>query len=178
MGLLSVWHRCKIHLTNLFKQRIETPQDDAYSPTQECHSEEKEPLSHRRSMNDPDMQPIFLGVDFGSLLRIRGGIASQETLWIDMWQHFAPGKTVVPLDEQYLSCLTSFKNLRCLRVSGMLKSYQKKLFQAIWQMEHLEDLQLRMAEEPRISPEAELAFCPIEQGWSPLAKESRNYASA
>lgn len=129
-------------------------------------------------MDDPDMDPIFLGVDFGALLRIRGGIGVQETLWIDMWQHFAPGKTVVPLDEQYLSCLTSFINLRCLRVSGMLKSYQKKLFQAIWKMEHLQDLRLRMAEEPRISPTAELRFRPIEQGWSPQTKDPQTHITS
>lgn len=126
-------------------------------------------------MSDPDMEPIFLGVDFGALLRIRGGISSQETLWIDMWQHFAPGKKVVPLDEQYLSCLTAFMNLRCLRVSGMLKSYQKQLFRAIWKMERLQDLQLRMAEEPRILPEAELPWLHIEQGWSPRANEYEVY---
>jgi hypothetical protein len=126
-------------------------------------------------MSDPDMEPIFLGVDFGALLRIRGGISSQETLWIDMWQHFAPGKKVVPLDAQYLSCLTAFMNLRCLRVSGMLKSYQKQLFRAIWKMERLQDLQLRMAEEPRILPEAELPWLPIEHGWSPQANEYEVY---
>ena len=137
----------------------------------------KESLVRRRSMDDPDMEAIFPGVDFGALFRLRGGISSQHNLWIDMWQRPAPGKTVVPLDEQYLSCLTSFKNLRCLRVSGMLKSYQKKLFQAIWKMQFLEDLQLRMAEEPRISPEAGRRFRPIEKGWSPQTKDIQTHVS-
>ncbi|KUL83728.1 hypothetical protein ZTR_07468 [Talaromyces verruculosus] len=156
---------------------METPQRDSSPPRPE-HLSEAKPLVRRRSTNNPYTEPIFLGVDFGALLRIRGGIAAQETLWIDLWQHFAPGKKVVPLDDQYLSCLTSFKNLRCLKVSGMLKSYQKKLFQAIWQMERLEDLQLRMAEEPRLSPEAELRFHPIEEGWSPQTKDAQSHVSS
>ena len=126
-------------------------------------------------MSDSDMEPIYLGVDFGALLRLRRGIASQDTLWIDMWQAFAPGKVVVPLDDQYLSCLTAFKNLRCLWVTGMLKSYQKSLFQAIWNMEHLANLQLRM--EPRLSPEGERTFRPIEPGWSPMVNEDKNHNS-
>lgn len=170
-------------MTDSFKQRIENPQHDTSSPTPECQpqivedAEAKEALVRRRSMNDLGMEPIYLGVDFGALLRLRGSIASQETLWIDMWQHFPPGKTVVPLDDQYLSCLTSFQNLRCLMVTGMLKSYQKSLFQAIWKMEHLADLQLRMAEEPRLSPEGERTFRPIEPGWSPVVNDATNHDS-
>lgn len=140
-------------------------------------AETQEPLVRRRSMSDTDIEPIYLGVDFGALLRLRGSIASQDTLWIDMWQHFPPGKTVVPLDDQYLSCLTAFKNLRCLWVTGMLKSYQKSLFQAIWKMEHLANLQLRMAEEPRLSPEGERTFRPIEPGWSPIVNDDMNHDS-
>ncbi|EEA26717.1 conserved hypothetical protein [Talaromyces marneffei ATCC 18224] len=166
-------------MTNLVKntsqETAKTSRRDASPPSSKYRSEAREPLIRRRSRTDPDMSPIFLGIDFGALLHIRGGISSQENLWIDMWQHFAPGKTVVPLDDQYLSCLNSFMNLRCLMVSGMLKSYQKRLFQAIWKMEHLEDLQLRMAEEPRISPKAVLPWRPIEKGWRPQAKEPEAY---
>ncbi|GAM40033.1 hypothetical protein TCE0_034r12064 [Talaromyces pinophilus] len=62
---------------------METPQRDASPPSPE-HLSEVKPLVHRRSMNDPHTEPIFLGVDFGALLRIRGSVAAQETLWIDL----------------------------------------------------------------------------------------------
>ncbi|EED19096.1 conserved hypothetical protein [Talaromyces stipitatus ATCC 10500] len=113
------------------------------------------------------MSPIFLGEDFGALLSV-SSIRSQKDLWIDLWRHFDPGEKVVPVDGQYLTSLNSFGGLRRLRVTGMLKSYQKQLFQAIWKMEQLEDLQLRMAEEPRVS--SQLPWRLIEEGWVPNAE--------
>lgn len=114
------------------------------------------------------MDPIFLGEDFAALLQIPS-IPTQENLWIDLWQQFGVGEKIVPVDDQYLTSLKSFVGLRCLQVTGMLRSYQKQLFQAIWKMEKLEDLQLRMAEEPRLV--SSVSWRRIEKGWLPKTQD-------
>jgi hypothetical protein len=122
------------------------------------------------------MEPIFLGEDFSALLKLP--ISNQQTLWIDLWQATdadEAGPKPNPLDSQYLSSLKSFVGLHCLRVTGMLMSYQKPLFQAIWKMEQLDDLQLRMAEEPRLA--SGVTWRRIEEGWSPRMHEMQAYIS-
>lgn len=117
------------------------------------------------------MEPIFLADDFSALLKLPL-ISTQEQLWIDLWQQ----QHLSPLDGQYLSSLKSFVGLRCLRVTGMLTSYQKQLFQAIWKMEQLEDLQLRMAEEPRLEAGV-VQWRRIEEGWQPGVLDAHAYVS-
>lgn len=129
----------------------------------------------RRSFSDLRMTRVNLGGDFGSLLKIPA-IGSQESLWIDLQPAYQGDGMGVAVDGQYLSSLNSFVNLRCLWVTGMHKSYQKQLFKAIWKMERLEDLQVRMAEEPRISEN--LPWRAIKDGWVPESIEPQGRLSS
>ncbi|OKL63045.1 hypothetical protein UA08_01215 [Talaromyces atroroseus] len=154
------------HSGETAQEKAPHPQDDSNSAI---------PEATPATTPDTNMDPIFLGEDFSALLKLPL-ISSQENLWIDLWQSpDEAGDKPNPLDEQYLSSLKSFVGLRCLRVTGMLKSYQKQLFQAIWKMEQLEDLQLRMAEEPRLA--SGVHWRRIEEGWLPRMQEVHAYIS-
>ncbi|CRG83490.1 hypothetical protein PISL3812_00841 [Talaromyces islandicus] len=121
--------------------------------------------------NIPD-EPIFLGEDFAALLKV-ANIRNKESIWVDLWIPIRAGDRVIPLDAQYLSSLKSFLGLQYLKVTGMLKSYQKEIFRAVWKMELLEYLDLRMAEEPQLSPG--VYWRRIEKGWDPRRHEPQNY---
>lgn len=117
-------------------------------------------------------EPIFLGEDFAALLKV-ANIRNKESIWVDLWVPIRAGDKVIPLDAQYLSSLKSFLGLRYLKVTGMLKSYQKEIFRAVWKMESLEHLDLRMAEEPQLSPG--VYWRRIEKGWVPRRREPQDY---
>jgi hypothetical protein len=122
-------------------------------------------------LNIPD-EPLFLGEDFAALLKVPN-IRNKEKVWVDLWIPIRAGDKVIPLDAQYLSSLRSFLGLRYLKVTGMLKSYQKEIFRAAWNMESLEHLDLRMAEEPQLSPG--VYWHRIEKGWVPRKREPQDY---
>jgi hypothetical protein len=153
---------------DLVENETASPDDDTNKATDDS------PRGNKSLFSTAVMEPIFLGEDFSALLKLPM-ISTQRDLWIDLWQHAAAGEKASPLDGQYLSSLNSFVGLRCLRVTGMLKSYQKQLFQAIWKMQQLEDLQLRMAEEPYLSPGVD--WRRIEDGWSPRTHQSHAHLS-
>lgn len=122
-------------------------------------------------LNIPD-EPVFLGEDFAALLKIRD-IPNQESIWVDLWIPIRAGDRVIPLDAQYLSSLKSFVGLRYLKVTGMLKSYQKDIFRAVWNMDSLDHLDLRMAEEPQLLPG--VYWRRIEKGWVARRCEPQSY---
>lgn len=60
--------------------------------------------------------------------------------------------------------LCEFRNLRSLRIGGMLQSYQADIWRACWLNPGLEELVLEMALEPSINRSNQ--FCtPIEEPW-------------
>lgn len=75
-------------------------------------------------LNIPN-EPLFLGEDFAALLKVPN-IPNKESVWVDLWIPIRAGDKVIPLDAQYLSSLRSFLGLRYLKMTGMLKSYQKR----------------------------------------------------
>ncbi|KAK2733665.1 hypothetical protein FQN57_002062 [Myotisia sp. PD_48] len=55
---------------------------------------------------------------------------------------------IMPLEE--LLPLCNFRNLRCLKLTGMMQSYQKYIWQTVWLNPGLEELELEMGLEPCI----------------------------
>lgn len=148
----------------------ESPSSDADADTDAGSGTSRD--NHHPSFSIPN-NPIFLGEDFAGLLKV-SNIRNKESIWVDFWIPIRPGDKVTPLDSQYLSSLRSFVGLRYLKISGMLKSYQKEIFRAVWKMDLLEELDLRMAEEPQLS--AGVYWRRIEKGWTPRSCEPKYYA--
>ncbi|KAL1961640.1 hypothetical protein VTN77DRAFT_1355 [Rasamsonia byssochlamydoides] len=104
--------------------------------------------------------------------------AEQPELWIDL---FWP----IPLDAsddeedmlniEELKPLCSFRNLRVLKLTGMMQSYQKYIWQAAWLNHDLETLVLEMALEPRIADHLKRAWPVIKDDWTPRARASEHW---
>ncbi|PYH91240.1 hypothetical protein BO71DRAFT_460449 [Aspergillus ellipticus CBS 707.79] len=78
------------------------------------------------------------------------------------------------LDIEQLSPLCQFRNLRSLKITGMMRSYQKYIWQAAWLNPNLEELELGMVVEPRITLNiGNLTWPFIKHGW-----QRRHYAYA
>ncbi|KAH8690081.1 hypothetical protein BGW36DRAFT_440909 [Talaromyces proteolyticus] len=157
----------------------EDPLECPVTPPEYAHTGSNTPISfdlahgmERSSLSNAVIDPVFLGEDFAALLKVPR-IPYTESIWVDLWIPIKAGEQVIPLDGQYLSSLKSFAGLRYLKISGMLKSYQKEIFQAVWEMELLEELDLRMAEEPQLS--LGVYWRRIEKGWSPKRREPQVY---
>lgn len=54
------------------------------------------------------------------------------------------------LDVDQMAQLCDFRNLRVLRITGMMQSFQKYIWRAAWLNLNLEELELGMALAPRI----------------------------
>ena len=74
------------------------------------------------------------------------------------------------LPAQELSLLLSHRNLRVLKITGMLQSYQKCIWQLVWMNPKLEVLELEMALEPEILME-DSQFRPIQGEWTALTEQ-------
>lgn len=70
---------------------------------------------------------------------------------------------VFPLED--LEPLCNFRQLRSLKITGMMESYQKYIWQAVWRNPHLKELTLEMALEPSIRKDHDKAWPTIKGTW-------------
>ncbi|KAL4994858.1 hypothetical protein BDV10DRAFT_197190 [Aspergillus recurvatus] len=68
---------------------------------------------------------------------------------------------VLPIDE--MAPLCTFRNLRALKITGMMQSYQMYIFQAAWLNTNLEELEIGMALPPRLRRGYKWPY--IKGGW-------------
>ncbi|PKY00502.1 hypothetical protein P168DRAFT_243518 [Aspergillus campestris IBT 28561] len=71
--------------------------------------------------------------------------------------------TKLPVEEMASLCV--FRNLRVLKLTGMLHSYQQYIWQAAWLNTNLEELELDMALPPRYSRTAVYKWPFMKGGW-------------
>ncbi|KAL4736800.1 hypothetical protein BDV11DRAFT_172582 [Aspergillus similis] len=69
--------------------------------------------------------------------------------------------SVLPIDE--MAPLCTFRNLRILKITGMMQSYQMYIFQAAWLNTNLEELEIGMALQPRLRRGYKWPY--IKGGW-------------
>ncbi|KAL6235098.1 hypothetical protein BDW75DRAFT_251113 [Aspergillus navahoensis] len=69
--------------------------------------------------------------------------------------------TILPIDE--MAPLCTFHNLRILKITGMMQSYQMYIFQAAWLNTNLEELEIGMALPPRLRRGYKWPY--IKGGW-------------
>ncbi|KAF7164007.1 hypothetical protein CNMCM5623_008646 [Aspergillus felis] len=98
------------------------------------------------------------------------------------WNHLPKGLTALGIDVfwpvkegqeveenmlniEEMAPLCQFRNLRVLKITGMMQSYQKYIWQAAWLNTDLEELELGMALEPRIRRRACKRWPYIKGGW-------------
>lgn len=72
---------------------------------------------------------------------------------------------LIMLDLEQMSPLCLFRNLRSLKIIGMMQSYQKYIWQAAWLNIDLEELELGMALHPRIRKNKTGDWPFIKGGW-------------
>lgn len=75
------------------------------------------------------------------------------------------------LEVQDMAPMSSFRNLRSLRLTGMLQSYQKEIWRTVWLNPQLEDLELGMALEPSLNDEVLSSWFSIHGDWEFKMKE-------
>ncbi|GKZ48284.1 hypothetical protein AbraIFM66951_012048 [Aspergillus brasiliensis] len=75
-----------------------------------------------------------------------------------------PGLMMLDLEQMSPLCL--FHNLRSLKITGMMQSYQKYIWQAAWLNTDLEELELGMAFHPRIRKSKTGDWPYIKGGWT------------
>ena len=71
------------------------------------------------------------------------------------------------LEIEQLYPLCEFRNLRVLKITGMMQSYQKYIWRAAWMNLSLEELELGMALAPRIKQK----YTKSGSGWHPISSE-------
>ena len=108
------------------------------------------------------------------ILTFRGGSAwkyleeDREDLYLDLFwptkkeNPFRPD--VMPLEG--LAPLCNFRNLTFLKLTGMMRSYQKFIWQAVWLNPGLEVLELEMALEPCIRRTFNAGWPSIKGDWT------------
>jgi hypothetical protein len=69
--------------------------------------------------------------------------------------------TIFPIDEMAPVCM--FRNLRVLKITGMMQSYQMYIFQAAWLNTNLDELEIGMALPPRLRRGYKWPY--IKGGW-------------
>ncbi|EAU30824.1 conserved hypothetical protein [Aspergillus terreus NIH2624] len=114
------------------------------------------------------------------LMSFRGGIGwcyipkNRQELGLDVFQSMTEQSSrdtdILPIEE--LAPLCEFRNLRVLKLTGMIQSYQKYIWQAAWLNPRLEELELEMVLPPRIRRGYNEEWPYIKGGWR-LSK--RNY---
>ena len=70
-----------------------------------------------------------------------------------------------------LKPLCGFRNLRSLKLTGMLRSYQMYIWQAVWLNPNLETLDLAMALEPSILSTQSTEWKEMKTGWNMSVKQ-------
>ncbi|RLM01704.1 hypothetical protein CFD26_109030 [Aspergillus turcosus] len=107
------------------------------------------------------------------LIYFRGGTTWNHlpkdlaALGIDVFWPVREGQDVEDniLEIEEIAPLCQFRNLRVLKITGMMQSYQKYIWQAAWLNTDLEELELGMALEPRIRRRASKRWPYIKGGW-------------
>lgn len=107
------------------------------------------------------------------LIYFRGGATWNHlpkdltALGIDVFWPVKEGQDVEEnmLNVEEMAPLCQFRNLRVLKITGMMQSYQKYIWQAAWLNTDLEELELGMALEPRIRRRASKRWPYIKGGW-------------
>ncbi|EAW10977.1 uncharacterized protein ACLA_066130 [Aspergillus clavatus NRRL 1] len=131
--------------------------------------------SKKREKSEFDLPPQQLGIPTHPLLHFRGGATwsrlprTLPTLALDLFHPVRPDQeteeTILPLDE--LAPLCQFRGLRVLKLTGMMQSYQRYIWQAAWLNPELEELELGMALEPRLRRREDGQRWPyIRGGWT------------
>lgn len=69
------------------------------------------------------------------------------------------------LDIEELRPICTFRNLRILKVTGMMQSYQKYIWQTAWLNQNLEELELEMVLEPCLRKSLAGLWPFIKGGW-------------
>lgn len=75
------------------------------------------------------------------------------------------------LDLQDMAPLSSFRNLRSLKLTGMMQSYQQHIWRTVWMNPQLEDLELDMALEPSLHDEVLSSWFSIHGNWESGVEE-------
>ncbi|RAL04277.1 uncharacterized protein BO80DRAFT_231727 [Aspergillus ibericus CBS 121593] len=76
-----------------------------------------------------------------------------------------PKPNLVMLDLEQMSPLSQFRNLRSLKITGMMQSYQKYIWRTAWLNHNLDELELGMALPPRIRKSRTGDWPYIKGGW-------------
>ena len=76
---------------------------------------------------------------------------------------------IFPLEA--LQPLCEFRNLKSLKLSGMLQSYQKYIWQTCWLNPGLEDLALEMALAPELTEGFDSAWSTIDIEWTMMSED-------
>ncbi|KAJ5778732.1 hypothetical protein N7520_001978 [Penicillium odoratum] len=108
------------------------------------------------------------------LLNFRGGHnwsiipVTRKRLGLDL---FRPYDTTAYddnwLDRAPLEALSKFRGLRSLKITGMMQSYQRSIWQAAWLNRELDELELEMALEPEIvNPILQRRWKDINEKWA------------
>jgi hypothetical protein len=97
---------------------------------------------------------------------------SKATLGLDLFSSIDEEKKddgILAIVE--LKPLCEFRNLRSLKLTGMLRSYQMYIWQAVWLNPNLETLDLAMALEPSILSTLSTEWKQIKTGWKMSGKQ-------
>lgn len=114
-----------------------------------------------------------------SIEEFKGGISwtridkSCRILELDLFCPHEPENPVSShiLELQDMAPLSSFRNLRSLKLTGMLQSYQKHIWRTVWMNPQLEDLELDMALEPALHDEVRSSWFSIHGDWETMVEE-------
>lgn len=90
-----------------------------------------------------------------------------ESLWIDLFRPAGNGE-IQMLDVDQMAPLCEFRNLRVLKITGMMQSYQRYIWKAVWLNPCLEELELGMALSPSIRSDTQTwtEWPVIRGGWT------------
>lgn len=107
------------------------------------------------------------------LMNFRGGCSwdslprDKETLGLDLFWPCRPNMDETNcLSVKEIKPLCQFRNLRSLKIVGMLQSYQTYIWQAVWLNMNLDELELGMALEPVVAnPTYSMEWQRIQHGW-------------
>ncbi|PYI05638.1 hypothetical protein BO78DRAFT_397945 [Aspergillus sclerotiicarbonarius CBS 121057] len=72
---------------------------------------------------------------------------------------------LVMLDLEQMAPLSQFRNLRSLKITGMMQSYQKYIWQTAWLNHNLDELEIGMALPPRIRKSRTGNWPYMKGGW-------------
>ncbi|KAJ5273780.1 hypothetical protein N7478_008905 [Penicillium angulare] len=136
-----------------------TPVPNLTHPEKLNISRDPEPATPRRPLLD------FHGAEYWSSLS-----RTKKTLGLDLFWRCPPDSTqsgYYCLDLLELRPLCEFRNLRSLKLVGMMQSYQSYIWQAVWLMLELDELELGMSLEPDIVNRIyEPRWKVIDEGWT------------